>query len=152
MDATISPPADDAVATLEQCILKMAWHEYRRFSRALSNHQLTFPQFHTLLVIKENSKKCTMGYLADETNQVSATMTGIIDRLVERGLVERWRHPQDRRKVLVRLTEAGHAKLEDVFQATRSQLADTLTHLDEPTLNNLAFSLKRYMEVLGKVQ
>ena len=106
---------EDHITALENLMIKMAWDEYRRFSQTLSTHHLTFPQFHTLITIKKNEVKCTMGLLADKTKQVSATMTGIIDRLVEQGLVERWRHPEDRRKVLVRLTEAGHLSLNDVF-------------------------------------
>ncbi|MFQ5576757.1 MAG: MarR family winged helix-turn-helix transcriptional regulator, partial [Anaerolineae bacterium] len=89
---------------------------------------------------------------ADETRQVSATMTGIIDRLVERGLVERFRQPDDRRKVLVRLTEAGHAKLEAVSEVRRSQLASMLRRLDESTRHDLTFSLQQYMDVLETIQ
>lgn len=142
---------DDTISILEKFMMKMAWYEYRRFSRDLSVHQLTFPQFHTLVVIYENDVKCTMGHLADETNQVSATMTGIIDRLVERGLVERWRHPNDRRKVLVRLTDLGRVKLEVVLKARRRQFASVLGRLDEPTRDRLAFSLRQYMEILEAI-
>lgn len=143
---------EDAITVLENFTMKMAWYEFRRFSRELSAHELTFPQFHTLAVIKENNVKCTMGHLADETRQVSATMTGIIDRLVERGLVERFRQPDDRRKVLVRLTEAGHAKLEAVSEVRRSQLASMLRRLDESTRHDLTFSLQQYMDVLETIQ
>ena len=92
-----------------------------------------------------------MGYLADETKQVSATMTGIIDRLVEQGLVERWRPPEDRRKVLVRLTEAGRLKLNDVLKAKQNDLNNILGHLDEKTRHNLTFSLKQYLDVVDVV-
>jgi DNA-binding MarR family transcriptional regulator len=148
MNVSVVEPVEEVVDLLENLMLKIAWYEYRRFSRELSSHELTFPQFHTLVTIYENNVKCTMGYLADETDQVSATMTGIIDRLVERGLVERWRHPRDRRKVLVRLTEAGRLKLQDVFKLRRDQLAIILGQLDAPTCNNLVFSLKQYMQAL----
>ena len=142
---------DDTVAIVENFFMKATWLEYRRFARQLSAHQLTLPQFHALVAIKENNLKCTMGHLADETGQVSATMTGIIDRLVDRKLVERWRPPNDRRKVLVRLTEAGESKLEAVFKARRNQVTSLLTRLDESTRHSLAFSLKEYMQLLETV-
>lgn len=46
----------------------------------------------------------TPGEIADNLCLSTGSVTGVIDRLEERGLVERTRHPQDRRKVAVRLT------------------------------------------------
>jgi DNA-binding MarR family transcriptional regulator len=148
MDATMALPREDEVRNLEDLLMKMAWVEYRRFWRELSNYQLTPPQFYTLVAIKESGVGCTMSQLADETNQVSATMTGIIDRLVERGWVKRRRNPEDRRAVLVRLTEAGCAKLEAVYQAKQSVLADCLESMDETSRHNLFFSLKQYLQLI----
>lgn len=152
MGVGVAPAMDNAAVVLGNFLMKMAWHEYRRFSRELSAHQLTLPQFQTLLVIRENNPKCTMGHLACETRQVSATMTGIVDRLVDQGLVERWRQSDDRRKVVVRLTESGQAKVDSVLSARRSQMAGILDQLDEPTRHSLALSLKQYVQVLEGTQ
>jgi DNA-binding MarR family transcriptional regulator len=149
MSATVALPREKEAHTLEDLLMKVAWLEYRRFCRELNNHQLTPPQFYTLVAIKENGLSCTMSQLADETNQVSATMTGIIDRLVERGWVERWRDPHDRRAVLVCLTEVGRSKLENVYQASQSVLANSLENMDETSRHNLFFSLKQYLQVVG---
>ncbi len=148
MSAIAGSFQENTSAELEDYFIKMVWYEYRRFSRELVAHQLTFAQFHTLIAIKEHNPTCTMGFLADETNQVSATITGIVDRLVEQGLVERWRHPQDRRKVQVRLTEAGANRLEAVFKDRKHQIAGLFNELDEPTRHNLAFTLSRYIQAL----
>ena len=50
----------------------------------------------------------------------SATLTGILDRLVTAGLVERKQHPDDRRAILVCLTEKGR----QTAQRLRSRLED----------------------------
>ena len=50
----------------------------------------------------------------------SATLTGILDRLVTAGLVEREQHPDDRRAILVCLTEKGR----QTAQRLRSRLED----------------------------
>ena len=148
MSATTLQPVEDDVQTLEGLLLKMAWLEYKRFWRELSNHDLTPSQFHTLVAIKENGVGCTMSNLADETNQVSATMTGIVDRLVERGLVERRRNPKDRRRVFVYLTECGKAKLESVYRDKCLKLAEHLETLDKDSRLKLTFSLQQYLQIL----
>ncbi len=43
----------------------------------------------------------------------SATMTGIIDTLEKEGLIERIRCPADRRRVNIRITEAGRSFMDD---------------------------------------
>ena len=47
--------------------------------------------------------------LVQATAQRPSTLTGVLDRLERRGLVERVPNPADRRSVLVRLTEEGRA-------------------------------------------
>jgi DNA-binding MarR family transcriptional regulator len=148
MNATTIQPVEEDVLMLEELLLKMAWLEYKRFWRELSIHDLTPSQFHTLVAIKENGVGCTMSNLADETNQVSATMTGIVDRLVERGLVERRRYSKDRRRVLVYLTEYGKAKLEAVYRDKCLKLAGCLENLDRDSRHKLTFSLQQYLQIL----
>jgi len=84
----------------------------RRMVRNLAGDGLTFPQFVTLHMLECAGGECTMGPLAAAAMQSAAAMTGIVDRLLERGLVQRERHPQDRRSVVVRLTAAGRALLD----------------------------------------
>jgi len=83
------------VETLQQLILRISWAEQRRFAQQLSNYGLTVPQFFALVAIWRHGQECPIGQLANATMQCSATMTGIIDRLAERGLVER-ADPADR--------------------------------------------------------
>ena len=67
------------------------------------------------------------GQLLKETMVTSGTMTNRVDRLAARGLVLREGHPDDRRVVLVRLTDDGReavdAALADLMEAERRILA-----------------------------
>jgi DNA-binding MarR family transcriptional regulator len=83
----------------------------RRFQQDLADFGLTFPQFMTLLSLEQTEGTSRMGSLATAALQSSASMTGIVDRLLERALVERQRDDQDRRSVVVRLTEEGQQVL-----------------------------------------
>jgi DNA-binding MarR family transcriptional regulator len=49
------------------------------------------------------------GRLAELMDLSTGTVTGVLDRLERLGLVTRQRHPDDRRKILVTLDEAGLA-------------------------------------------
>lgn len=51
----------------------------------------------------------TVGELVAATAQRPSTLTGILDRLEARELVERTQNPADRRSILVRLTPTGRA-------------------------------------------
>jgi MarR family transcriptional regulator, organic hydroperoxide resistance regulator len=82
----------------------------------------------------------TVRELVEATAQRPSTLTGVLDRLERRGLIERAANPADRRSVLVRLTPAGrtHAtRVADAFATLERRLpaADVrrlLAALDEP--------------------
>ena len=52
----------------------------------------------------------TVRELVEATAQRPSTLTGVLDRLERRGLIERTANPADRRSVLVRLTPHGRTQ------------------------------------------
>ncbi|HTI51928.1 MAG TPA: MarR family winged helix-turn-helix transcriptional regulator [Planctomycetaceae bacterium] len=112
-------------------------------SRALlQEHGLTVPQLATLLEI-ERLQPVSTGSLAAEIHLGSATLTGILDRLEERGLVCRTRHAGDRRSVLISLTDLGT----ELFASAPSQLCDAfsrrLSQLPEWEQTSILSTLQR---------
>jgi MarR family transcriptional regulator, organic hydroperoxide resistance regulator len=61
----------------------------------------------------------TVRELVAATAQPPSTLTGVLDRLERRGLVERAANPADRRSVLVRLTPDGRTHAARVATAYR---------------------------------
>ena len=61
----------------------------------------------TLAVIEGADEPLTPSEISDRTLISSATMTSTLDRLERRGLVRRLPNPEDRRSVLVQVTEDG---------------------------------------------
>jgi DNA-binding MarR family transcriptional regulator len=55
--------------------------------------------------------------LSDATAQPPSTLTGVLDRLERRALIERRPNPADRRSTLITLTPPGRAAARDVAQA-----------------------------------
>jgi DNA-binding MarR family transcriptional regulator len=95
----------------------------------------------TLAVIEGADEPLTPSEISDRTLISSATMTSTLDRLERQGLVRRVPNPEDRRSVLVEVTEAGRALcdrflpginalqiavMSDLEPAERNQLLDLL--------------------------
>jgi len=75
----------------------------------------------------------------------SAGMTGRLDRLEERGLVERHRDPGDRRAVLVELTEKGRELVDAAVAANTRAERGLLDGLGEREAKSLARLLQRLL-------
>lgn len=91
----------------------------RRVIRATDLHSrhvtkmsgLTSSQLILLKVVRDNNLS-TISELASSISLSQATLTSILDRLEASGLVTRERSEQDKRKISVRLTDAGSAMLD----------------------------------------
>src|SRR4051812_45515127 len=77
-----------------------------RPARAWLDVDLTMSQVKVLFVLFSDGG-ASMGQLAASLGVTLPTVTGIVDRLVEHGMVQREENPHDRRLVVCRLTETG---------------------------------------------
>ena len=136
------------VAHFEHLTTLLVWRHRRRFGQALDALGLTLPQFLALMFLQAQGGRCTMGDLAGATDQCSATMTGIVDRLASMGLVERARAPRDRRSVFVGLTEEGEALLEKAKAGRVDRARQMLSHFTPEEKQQIQQFLVRYLAVL----
>jgi MarR family 2-MHQ and catechol resistance regulon transcriptional repressor len=67
---------------------------------------LTTPQAKVIFCLG-NTEGLTCSDITDQTLITKGTLTGVIDRLEQKGLVQRWSDAQDGRKIIVDLTSAG---------------------------------------------
>lgn len=91
-------------------MLRMACMKIARRVRAESSGSLTPGQFGVLANLRNNGPR-TPGELASAEYVQAPSMTRTIATLTERGLVSREPHPDDKRQVLIALTEAGRHEL-----------------------------------------
>lgn len=78
--------------------------------------------------------------LLQQTLVSSGTMTNRIDRLVERGLVERRTDPNDGRGILVVMTDAGRERVDAAISTlltAESELLERLSAADQERLSGL---------------
>jgi MarR family transcriptional regulator, organic hydroperoxide resistance regulator len=74
---------------------------------------ISMAQLHILYTLQRNGEM-SMSRLADVLNVSVSNATGLIDRIEERGFVERTRVPEDRRIVMIRVTDSGRQMLDEV--------------------------------------
>jgi len=82
---------------------------------------------------------------------IRATMTGLLDGLQKKDLIERRTLAEDRRKIGVRLTTAGRRILESILPGYYRQFAKLTTYLDEGERQTLMSLLKKVNQGLLSV-
>jgi DNA-binding MarR family transcriptional regulator len=75
---------------------------------------LTLPQFDVIITLG-NTPGMPYKKLGEETLITKGTLTGVISRLEDKGLVQRVASETDGRSQIIRLTEAGNALFERTF-------------------------------------
>jgi DNA-binding MarR family transcriptional regulator len=110
----------------------------QRFLTTITELGLSFPQAHAIKVLRPGHP-IAMRELADGLHCDPSNITGIVDRLGDRGLVERGSAPGDRRIKTLMLTEEG--------SAMRMRLLDRLSE-PPPGLGKLALDEQRQLRDL----
>ncbi len=146
-------PNRSAVEEIERAIMQISWLSQRQFMQLLDDERfrLTLPQFYTLLHLHQMADECKMSDLAEATHQSAASLTGVVDRLLEKQLVERTRHERDRRQVMVVVTPRGSAMIAAIKEARREQMQAAMAHLHGEDIDLLIRLLDRMLEGMTRV-
>jgi DNA-binding MarR family transcriptional regulator len=97
----------------------------RAYGPLLRDHGLTYPQYLTLLALWGDGEPMSVGELGSRLRLDSGTLTPVLKRLEQAGLVTRRRDSDDERRVLVALTTAGE-NLEDQVSDVPTRLVGSL--------------------------
>ncbi|SEP39344.1 DNA-binding transcriptional regulator, MarR family [Rhodospirillales bacterium URHD0017] len=129
----------------------------KRFEQNARDLGLTRSQCQVLAHLARN-EGIHQGALAELLEIEPITLTRIVDRLEEAGLVERLLHHKDRRVRLLRLTKAAHPLIDDIFaigaltrgealhgvsEGERDRLFDVLSSMKTNLLRRLATAGER---------
>jgi DNA-binding MarR family transcriptional regulator len=112
--------------------------------RLVQGH-VSLSHLHVLWLLQHHGA-LAMGRLAELLDVSFSNASGIIDRMEEKGLVERVRVPDDRRLVLVRPGAAGMRALVEAETSKRERLRAVLGHLtaaERPVVLEALRSLRR---------
>jgi DNA-binding MarR family transcriptional regulator len=110
--------------------------------RALDEYEQTGlgPYHHAVLTLLDEGVPETQAAIADSLGYDRGTLVGLLDELEERGLVERKRDPDDRRRHVVRLTADG--------KRTLGQLRALSTRLEDEFLAPLGAEQRATLHAL----
>jgi DNA-binding MarR family transcriptional regulator len=107
----------------------------------------------TTLSLRKEGKQSSPGALARDLDLSSGAMTSRLDRLEDLGYVRRLRDPEDRRGVLVELTDEGRAawsKAMAVQGRKEAFFASALSQREQRQLNDLLRKLMVALEARSK--
>lgn len=108
--------------------------------RAWLDIELTIQQLKVVfLAVRRGS--LTAGQIRHELHVGFSTVTGLVDRLAEQGLVSRGEDPSDRRATRVVPTDKARALVERLYSYRRAEFRRLLEHVPTETLRTFVDAL-----------
>lgn len=129
---------EELIDALTENIKKLFFQEWINLDLKFSKSEIF-----TILLI-DKSKEITMTELAENINAPMSTATGIADRLVKNHYLKRERSQEDRRIVVLRLTDKGSQMVKDLKEMISKYLnmvMDDLTDEEKQFLGKIAFRI-----------
>ncbi len=108
---------------------------------------ISAPQVACLLALYENGP-VSLSFIAKQIMVKSSTLTGIIDRMEQKGLVTRTRNSTDRRVITIELTDAGQALAANAPPPIQLKIVQGLKRIDEEEREQIVQSLKKLAEMI----
>lgn len=148
----VRPDVDVSPLTVIGRVSRLSRLVDRRLAANFARHGIEAWMYDVLATLRRSGEphELTAGDLVAQTMITTGAMTNRIDRLVERGFVER-AGAADRRKVIVRLTPAGREVVDDVVHSHLATEREILSPLSERQQAELARLLRALLLGLGDV-
>jgi len=113
--------------------------------------ELTLPQFDILITLG-NTTGMTFKKLGEETLITKGTLSGVISRLEDKGLVQRIASETDGRSQIVRLTAAGEVLYESTFTEHLDFIGRIFTDYSPEDVAALEATLLRLRKAVAKAR
>lgn len=142
------PDSTDTYAFSEQVghLLRKAYQRHMAiFQQNVGDSQLTAVQFVTLCAVRDNGPS-SLTELVKVTAVDQATIRGIVERLKARDLITLEPDPQDRRKVIVGLSDTGRQLVHDTVPHAAEISELTMSNLNPAERVAVLFLLRKMIE------
>lgn len=121
-------PLEQFADRLGRLVDRIEYSQAAQDQNYLARGIITIPQVRALQQVAER-KTCAMRMLAMALQLKFSTITGIVDRLVNLGLLKRFNSQTDRRVVLAEITPKGRKILDHVRSEKRKVIARLFQHV-----------------------
>lgn len=142
----LKPNRRSHTASAEQAaaVLMEAMPAIMQFVRTEMRNQrsdsLSVPQFRVLAFLSR-SPDASLSEVADYIGITRASASTLVDRLVQKGLINRQEDPQERRQIMLTLTPQGQTDLTTMRTQTRQSIAQLLEQLTAAELDQVTTGL-----------
>jgi DNA-binding MarR family transcriptional regulator len=145
MTDMVQPDAIDAVLTASRALIAVA-----TTSLGAAAEETTIAQYRSLVVLASRGPQRQVD-LAGALGVAPSTACRMCDRLVRKGLIRRTRARTDRRAVLVSITGAGRAVVDQATARRRELIAGVLAELPSARQRDVADALRAFAEAAGEI-
>lgn len=127
--------------------LALAYQAFEAFdTKNLRQYSITLPQADVIFTLG-NSEGLVFKDIGERTLTTKGTLTGIVDRLEQKGLVKRSACPQDKRRMYVSLTNKGEKLFNKAFPRHMTNLKQRFDQMTKSEMNQAIVLLKKIRRV-----
>lgn len=140
------PANEDVIKDIVKSIRRLVRAEYLDSQKMSKQFGLTGPQSLVLRLLI-NKGALSSADLSRQMYVTPSNITGIIDRLEKKGLVERIRKQEDRRVALITLTQSGQKLAKTIPDPIEKKFANQLADLQPEHLQILAMTMNQILNL-----
>jgi DNA-binding MarR family transcriptional regulator len=110
-----------------------------RINRMLKPYGISMPQFNIMRILKgQNGQPMSLRLVTERMIDPMSNTSRLIDKLVDKGVVDRRQCPMDRRAVDLLLTDVGITLLELASSTVNKASDELLSHMPESDLEEMS--------------
>ncbi|MGA7051561.1 MAG: MarR family transcriptional regulator [Mycobacterium sp.] len=134
----------DTADDLRDSLVQVSFTVIGVLTRVAAEHDLSLTQLRVLGILRD--RETTMAELATYLGLERSTVSGLIDRAVQRGLVRKTSHPEDGRSVRVNLTAEAHRLAAGVIAEIGALTAPLTARLNSSEQKRLTALLAKVLD------
>jgi DNA-binding MarR family transcriptional regulator len=127
-------------------ISQLMYQDSRKMAKQFN---ITAPQSYVIKTLVDSEEPLSSADLSRQLGVTPSNITGIIDRLEERGLVKRKQKENDRRSMLIELTKTGEELGKSLPDVVESKMVNGLKDLSPTEVFGIYSGLQNIIEIVG---
>jgi DNA-binding MarR family transcriptional regulator len=124
---------------------------YKRIFKGIEECDITKHQIGLLFYIKQESGN-PMNYYGSKMMISKPNLTVLADKLIEEGLLERDYHPNDRRVVILKVTEKGDQFYDEHMKRVKSYLLEKMAGFEDSDIIRLNELMEETKKIFSKLE